>query len=183
MKEESRINDTLKRSWKIFSEHYVALILGSLIALVCMIPIITIPPLVFGVYHMCAQLVKGKKVKASDVFKGFHYFFRSWGIMLLAFLLVVVGLICLVVPGILLMVVLQYVVAVAIMEGAGVIESIRRSFELGRSNFAYSFVLWVILAVIGFVGGYSRIGVLLTAPFSALVLCVAADKLSVKKRR
>ena len=58
---EDKIKEVFKKSWDIFSNRFVVLILGTLVALVLMIFIITIPPLIYGIYYLCAQLIKGKQ--------------------------------------------------------------------------------------------------------------------------
>jgi uncharacterized membrane protein len=177
---EDIIKEVFKKSWKIFSNKFVVLIVGTLIAILLMLFIITIPPLIFGIYYMCIQLMNGKEVKISDVFKGFHWFFRSWGLLILMALGILGGLILLIVPGILLMIVWQYAFAISIIEDKGVIESLRRSYHIGKNNFAFSIVFWILLMIISSVGSITRIGVLVTLPFTVLATCVATRILSKK---
>ncbi|MDD3421743.1 MAG: hypothetical protein PHS47_05540, partial [Methanocellales archaeon] len=59
---EEQIKDTIKEGFNIFKNNYVALIIGTLVAMIGMVLIITIPPLIFGIYYMCLQILKGEKV-------------------------------------------------------------------------------------------------------------------------
>ena len=93
---------------------------------------------------------------------------------------VVAGLALLVIPGILLMVLFQYAVPLAILEDQGAINSLKRSYAIGKENFAFSLVLWILLSVIEAVGGLVYIGVLITIPFTALCICIATTKLTAK---
>ncbi len=179
---ENEIKDVIKKSYKIFIDQFVPLIVGTAIALIGMIFIITIPPLIFGIYYMCAQLAQGKKVQISDVFKGFDYFFTSWGLAIVASFLIIIGLALLIIPGILLIILYQYAIAVAIIEKKGAIESLKRSFAIGKENFTFSVILWILLAIISGIGGVTRIGVLITVPFTALCICIATNKLIAKKK-
>ena len=52
MKIEDQIKQVFVKTWKIFSDNFVALIMGTILALLLMIFIITIPPLIFGIYYM-----------------------------------------------------------------------------------------------------------------------------------
>ena len=183
MRIEDMISDTFKKSFQLFKNDFVTLIIGTAIALFLMIFIITIPPLVFGIYYLCAQLVRGKKIRISDIFKGFNYFFTSWGLIIVAFFAVIIGLILLVIPGILLMILFQYAIAVAIIENKGAISSLKRSFAIGKDNFSFTLVLWILITVISSIGGVTRIGILLTIPFTSLCLCVATKKLTEKKSK
>jgi hypothetical protein len=183
MRIEDMISDTLKKSFQLFKKDFVTLIIGTVIALFLMIFIITIPPLIFGIYYLCAQLARGKKIQISDIFKGFNYFFTSWGLFIVAFFAVIIGFILLVIPGILLMILFQYAIAVAIIENKGAINSLKRSFAIGKDNFGFTLVLWILIAVISSIGSITRIGVLLTIPFTSLCLCVATMKLTGKKSK
>jgi len=182
MSMEDMINEIVTKAFNIFKKQYVALILGTLVALLGMIFIITIPPLAFGLYFMCINAAKGKKAQISDVFRGFDYFFTSWGLFIVAFLAISVGLALLVIPGLLLMVLFQYAVVIAITEKKGAINSLERSYEIAKKNFSFSVVLLILSAVISSVGGLTRIGVLITLPFTSLCICLAANKLTTKKK-
>ena len=181
MTAEDSINKAFLSSFEIFKKNYVTLIIGTLIALLLMILIITIPPMIFGIYYMCIQLMNGKRIKVSDVFKGFDYFFLSWGIMLISLIGILIGLALLVIPGILLMIMLQYAVPVAIIEKKGVFASISRSYELAKKNFTFSIAFWILLGVLNSLGAFTRIGTLLTIPFTATALSIAAAELGKKK--
>jgi len=182
MSMEDMINEIVTKSFNIFKKQYVTLILGTLVALFGMIFIITIPPLAFGIYFMCINAAKGKKAQISDVFRGFDYFFTSWGLFIVAFLAIVVGLALLVIPGLLLIVMFQYAVVIAITEKKGAISSLERSYEIAKKNFAFSVVFIILIAVVNSIGGLVRIGVLITVSFTSLCICLAANKLTAKKK-
>jgi uncharacterized membrane protein len=183
MKIEEMIQNTFKKGWDIFKNQFVVLIIGTVVAILMMIFVVTIPPMIFGIYYLCVQLVKGKKIKISNVFKGFNYFFRSWGILLLGLIIIALGFVALIIPGLLLIVLYQYAIAFAIMEDTGVIASLKRSFAVAKANFAFSAVLIILLTVIESIGGLTRVGILLTMPFTTLVTCIAAHELSKPTKR
>jgi hypothetical protein len=68
------------------------------------------------------------------------------------------------------------------MEKKGAWASLKRSFELGKKNLAFSVVLFIILAIISMIGGWTRIGVFLTAPFTALAVTIATARLAKGKK-
>ncbi len=181
MSMEQTINETVKQTWELFKKQYVTLIVATLIAMICMIFIITIPPLIYGLYMMCVDLMRGKEISFTSPFKGFNYFFRSWGLILLIGLMVFAGLLLLIIPGILLMIVLQYALAISVIENKGVIDSIKKSFNLGQNNFVFSLVLFLIVGILSAIGSALRIGGLVTMPFTSLLVCVATMKLTSNK--
>lgn len=174
---EKTITIFFKEAWKIFSNNFVALILGGLIALIGSIFIVTIAPLWYGFNMMAVELAKGKKVKASDVFKGFNFFFRSWGLGFLALIAIVIGLVLLVIPGLLLIVMFQYAVVISIMKNKGAVDSLQASYALSKRHFSLTLVLFILLMVLNGVGGALKVGCLLTMPFTAVVIAVAAKNL------
>lgn len=183
MQAENQINNVFKKSFNVFKKEYVTLIIGTIIAVLMMIFIITIPPMIFGIYYLCIQTIKGKKTKVTDVFKGFNWFVTSWLMAIVALLAIAFGLILLIIPGILLMIVYQYAVAIAILKNTGPIESLKKSYHLGKNNFSFSLVLFIIVAAISGVGGLTKIGFLITMPFTSLVTVFATQVLMGGKKK
>jgi hypothetical protein len=178
MKPEALINEAVKKTLNIFKEQYVVLILGTLVAVLLMMFVVTIPPLIFGIYYMCAQVMKGRKAEVADVFKGFNYFFRSWWLMILAACAVLLGLILLIIPGLLLIVLFQYAIAISILENKSAVESLKKSYAIGKKNFTFSAVVFILMAVLNSLGGMTHIGILITLPLQSLFICIAAKKLA-----
>lgn len=184
MEVEEEIQDSLAKSFDLFKNQFVALIIATIIAAIGSILIITAPPLLFGLYYMSQKIIKGKRAEISDVFKGFDYLVTSWVMFLVAIILVMIGLVLLVIPGLFLMVVFQYAIAVAVIEKRGGIDSLKRSYELAEKNLGFSIVLFLIIFVINAVGGALQLGWLITYPYTVLVTCIATEKLiSAKKKK
>lgn len=173
MKLEKLFNKVLKKSFDVFKKEYLVLMIGSFIAVVGMIFIVTIPPLMFGIYYLAVNAAQGKKIEIVDVFKGFRYFFRSWGLAIVSLILVALGFVLLIVPGFLLIILFQYVVAVSLFENRGVFSSLKRSFQIGKENFLFSLILWLLLGAVSSIGAVSRLGFIISVPFSALSVSVA----------
>ena len=170
---ENSITEVFKKTWNIFTKQFVTLILGILLAFILMIFVITIPPLIFGMYILCIKAAQGKKIKITDIFEGFNYFFRSWGLVILTFLIIALGFILLIIPGLYLIVILQYIIVVSLIENKGITASIKRSFQIGNENLTFSIILAILLMIIGMIGSITRIGFIITTPFTTLATVVA----------
>jgi len=178
---ESMIQDTLREGLGFYKQQYVAFIIGAIIAAIGSIFIITAPPLMFGVYYMALKIMRGEKAEINDVFRGFDYFITSWVMFIVGFIAVLIGLVCLIIPGLFLIVVFQYAAPIAMMEKKGGIDALKRSYALGRENLAYSVVLLIALTVINGIAGLIPFLGLITAPYTVLATCVAAQKLTAQE--
>jgi len=126
-------------------------------------------------------MMNGKKVKITDVFRGFDYFVVSWVMFIVAFVAILAGFICFIIPGLLLMIAFQYAAPIAILEDGGAIESLRKSARIAQDNLGFSVILWLFTAIIDGIGGALRVGWFVSHPYVVLCTCIAAKNLSNKK--
>ncbi|MFH1836413.1 MAG: hypothetical protein ABH851_09520 [Methanobacteriota archaeon] len=180
MKTEKMLQDTLKSGFDFYKKQFVALIIGTFVAAICMIFIITIPPLIYGLFFMAIKAVRGQTVKITDVFSGFNYMVRSYVLFIVAAILTVIGFVFLVIPGIALLILFQYAIVVSITEDLGGIGSLQRSVELARKNLGFAIVFWIFMAVVNAIGSAVTVGWLVTFPYTAIATVIAVKKLGGK---
>jgi uncharacterized membrane protein len=69
------------------------------------------------------------------------------------------------------------------MENRGAVESLKKSYRLGKKHFSFSAVFWILIVIISSVGGITRIGLLVTVPFTILATAIAYKVISKKGKR
>lgn len=172
-----RVEDILDEGFNIYKKQFAVFIVATLVAAVGSILIITAPPLVFGLYLMGQKVIRGEEVKIEDVFKGFDYFAVSLVLFVVGGLAVLAGLILLVIPGLVFFILFQYSIPIAISEGTGGVESLKKSYRIGRENLEFTLILGVILMVINAIGSALGVGWLITIPFTIICLWIATQRL------
>lgn len=173
-----RVEDTLNASWQVFRKHWVSYLIATGIATIGSIFIITAPPLTFGLYYMAIKGLKGDDVEIADVFKGFNYLIVSWTFFIIAAVSVAIGFIFLVIPGLLLIALIQYAIPLIILRNMGATNSIRESINIGRENFTFTILLAITGLVINVIGNTLWIGWIFSMPFTVLCFTKAAIDLS-----
>ena len=110
-------------------------IIATLVAMIGSILIVTIAPLFYGLVDMAVRGVKGEPIDYKDVFSGFDHFVRSWGFAIVAAVLLLVGYMLLIIPGIILSILLLYAFPLLVIRGYSGVDAIKESIEDWKKQF------------------------------------------------
>ena len=175
--ERPTIESIYKQGFQTMLDQIVVIIANSVIFLiVCavlgitIIGIIAIPAVIGGFTESLIRAARGNKVEIGDFFKaGFNKFGTLLGAGILFMLGVGIGLICLIIPGIYLMVRWFFVSYLIVDKGVGVSEAFEKSGEMVSNIFWEVLAVFIINAVIESIGCSIGVGAILTTPFILLV--------------
>ena len=124
-------------------------------------------PMMVGYMRMIKREDEGFKAEIADVFKGFDDFVPALLAVLLSSIIVGIGFMLCVIPGLLIMAlvpVATYLVAVGEKDG---INAIKRAFDAVKANLLSAFLCGLVLAIIGSIGSLlCGVGIILTLPIA-----------------
>ncbi len=159
-----------KSSWNVFKDNLVAYIIGTLIAVFGSIFVVTAAPLWYGLTYMAVRGLQGEKVEINDVFEGFNHFVKSWVFVIILIVIITIGYLLLILPGIVLSILTVYAFPLLVIKDYGPMDAIKESIDISKESFVDTLVLVIILAVISSIGGAIYIGFVVTGPITLLVL-------------
>lgn len=165
--------DIFSRSWNAFKDNVAAFIVATIIVVFGSIFIVTIAPLFYGLTYMAVKGLRGEKVEINDVFEGFNRFVKSWVLLLVSVILIGIGYMLLILPGLILSILLIYSFPLLVIKDYGAMDAIKESIDISKQNFVDSLVLFIIVAIISTIGGITYLGSLVTIPIITLALVAA----------
>ena len=118
---------------------------------------------------------KGKKISVGEaVHKGFPLFLRFLGLIILVVLAVCIGTVLLIIPGILAAFFFSMSTYIMFDKNTGVIEAMKRSYQLVKSNWLFVLALFMINIVVSLVSYIPFIGWITGLILSIAYFCLPA---------
>lgn len=134
-----------------------------------------------GMIKILLDLYDGKKLDFTQLYSMYPLALRYLGASILYGLMVVVGIVLLIVPGIYLAIKYQFYSFLIIDKNMGIMDSFKKSGEMTKGNMMNLFFLGLILVVINIIGALLfGIGLLVTIPTSTMAMVYVYRKLSHK---
>jgi uncharacterized membrane protein len=177
---------TLKRDFLniVLSNFVIGLVIG-LVSLVGMIPfigwivmILLIPPLAIGFFRFNAKCVRGQPAALGDCFSGFDVFGTSVLAYILMILLIVVGTVLCILPGIYLAISYAFAWNLLAERRGSAWECLEMSRQAVTAHWGWAFLLLIVASLLAYAGLIACIiGVFATMPFYGLMMAAAFDRL------
>lgn len=131
------------------------------------------PALTAGLFIGARKLDFDKTLEFNDFFKGFDHIVQLFLVSLISGILISIGLVFLILPGIWIAVGLSLAVPLIVFTHLDFWESIKTSVKLVNKNWFHFFALIILLGIFNIIGAlFLVVGLLVTFPVSYCVLYV-----------
>ncbi len=177
---EDLVQDTLSEAWGLFKGDFVLWIIAGLIMLIVTVVSLGIlsGPMTVGFIQLVEKRLRNEPGSPADVFDGFGHF----GASLIAFVLicvgVAIGMFLLVLPGLLFGLAMSFAFHAIAIDDEDATGALAKSFALIKKDLALSAIFLVIVLVLSGIGGAVGFGILLTMPFTLILMTLAYHRLS-----
>ena len=186
------IQSSFARAWELYKVHpfFFSLFMLLIVSIQGMVVIyaqsymivysgLLAPPLYAGFYLVANRISRGEEVIYPDFFAGFRFWIPTAVISVLTQVLIAIGLIALVVPGIYLAVSYLFAIQMGIFGGLDPWAAMEWSRKLITRNWWRFFGLLLVLVVFNVLGLLLvGIGLLFTIPLTFLVLYAVFEELT-----
>jgi len=136
-----------------------------------------------GIIQILLNFRDAKKASFSDLFKSYPLFFKYIFASILYGLIVFVGTLLLIIPGIIWALQFAFCGFILVDQKASILESLRKSAEITKGHKWNLFLFLIVLILFNLLGTLAfYIGLLVTAPISALALVYVYRKLNPKSK-
>jgi hypothetical protein len=186
------IKTSFARAWELYKAHpfFFSLFMLLIISIQGMVVIyvqaymivystLLAPPFYAGFYLVANKISRGEEVIYPDFFGGFRFWIPTAVISLLTQVLIAIGLIALIIPGIYLAVGYLFAIQMGIFGGLDPWSAMEWSRKLITRNWWRFLGLLLILVVLNALGLLlAGIGLLFTVPLTFLVLYVVFEEIT-----
>lgn len=167
------LESALKLGWSVFAGNALCLILSFLIfAIISAISVgIAYPAMWLGFSSMTLKAVRGEPIQVLDVFSGMSFFLPATIMGFLTLIGIFLGMICLILPGLYLMVLWNWIFLCMADGTQGVGDCISASTQISKSDFGAAAVLVFLCVVLYSVSSTIQVASLVVYP---LIGCISA---------
>ncbi len=190
------IGHVLSRAWEAFKTRPGLILAAALIAAILGSPSVIVdddsglswaaellqfflgPPLAAGMCMLLLNVVRGNEPDIGNIFDGFRRYGKSMGVYYMYAIIVVLGFVALIIPGIIALVGLLPAVYMVLDKDYDAVDTIKKAWEMTNGHKGDLFVLGIILVLITLAGLFAFIiGVFFTYTFTLVAQAVVYDEL------
>lgn len=168
----------LEKAWRLMLENILSLIFMTLVMLVisfCTLGILC-PVTMAGYMESILLLVRdGREPKIQDLFSQMHLFLPLLGFGIIVFILVMIGFLVLILPGIIIALLISfaclYMIPLMVDKKMGLIDACKKSSSMTfKGGLLEQIIVFILYAAALALGSSIFIGILVTQPFATIFL-------------
>jgi hypothetical protein len=181
----------LNRGWELFKAYpwgfvgffFVSVLMLVISAAIPMASILIQGPLAVGYYFVAKKIANGEAFEFGDFFKGFDHFLHLLLASLIMGILMVIGLIFLLIPGIYLAVAYQFALLFIVFGKIEFWDSMELSRKVITKNWWKFFGMGIVVGLIALFGTVLTLGLglFVLAPWASLVTYAAFEDIAIHK--
>lgn len=188
------IGPLFSRAWEIFKEHlwttvavfviYSLLtsagqLFGEDVGLGELIILVISGPITAGTYMYALRLVRGGEADIGEMLRGFQVFGKAFGVFALYAIIVVVGMIFLIVPGIYMAVALMPSMFLVLDDDLSVMETLQKAWAMTQGYRGRIFIVGLAVLGLNLLGIVAfLIGVIFTGALSLIIGALLYEELA-----
>ncbi len=151
---------------------------GSQGILFSLISIAISGPMALGYYGVMLRFVRDEPVRVGNLFDGFQNFGQAIGVYLLTALLIFIGILVFIIPGIILSLGLWPALMLVYDGREGVVDVLKEAWDMTNGHKTTLFLLFVVTGIFVLAGLIAFvIGIVVTATIGMIILCLAYEEL------
>lgn len=186
------MDGALKRGWELFKEQpviligYFILVMGVQVGasffledFSSIVSILIAPPLTAGFFLIANKISRGEVVDFRDCFDGFKFWVPVIGVNIISGIIIILGIIALILPGIYLAVAYSFAMPFVLFAGTEFWTSMELSRRLITKVWWRFFAFVLLLLVINILGVLALgVGFLVSGPFSYMAMYAAFEEMT-----
>lgn len=175
---ELRVGDYIGRSWTLVFSDFSLLVGGMFVAGLVMsaCSFLLSGPMIGGLYFVFLQRIRGKQVSFGDIFNGFNLFAPLFLAVLVSSLLIALGSLCCLIPGIYLWVCWTFAVPLVMDKKMDFWDAMDLSRKMVNKHWFHCFWLMICVGLISFAGIFACIvGLFISIPIGFAMYAFAYE--------
>ncbi len=178
------IKASLKHAWEVYKANFEISVFATLFIIVLgylsddktmpqnfllgLTAVIVLIIAGIGYIRIFLKIHEGQPVEFEDLFKSYPLFWRYIGVSILFPLLVLVGLVLLIIPGLFWAIRFSFSQIAMVDKNLGPVAAMKESYRITKGLFWKLFLFWIVIIFINILGSILFIGTLVSLPVSAI---------------
>ena len=174
----------LEKAWRLMLDNILSLIFMTLVMLAvsfCTLGILAPVTMAGYMESILLMIREGREPKIQDIFSQMRLFFPLLGFGIIVFILVMIGFLLFILPGIIIGLLISficlYMIPLMVDKNMGLIDACKQSSSMTlKGEWLEQIIVFILYAAAMAVGSSIFVGILVTQPFATIFLLSVYDE-------